>query len=1452
MFLFKSSGERMRTKIQSFARKALSIILLLSVFLLSVGSLSVAKAQAGGSLFTEISAPDKIDTDTPQAAVRTRTVGINLSVLSGQQGDLGSPSLKGNTIQMNLFDDTVYDVVIDSIEGSAAGGTAWNGHIAGLIPSYAYMVYTEGIFAAHVASLKGVYEVQYSGSGIYTVSQLDHSLYPDDIVLEPVLPKNALPAVEPDTNAKVMTEIDVMVLYTARAVTAVGGVAAMNARVDLAVQETNQSYVNSNVNQRINLVYAGQVTYDEGANPDFGTTLDRLTGKVDGSMDNVHALRDAYSADLVSLMIEGTQYCGIAWLMSSVSVSFESDGFSVVAQSCATGYYSFAHELGHNMGSRHDTYVDPNNTPYPYSHGFTYPAANWRTIMAYNNACTAVGANCSRLQYWSNPSVTYGGVAMGNASSADNHLSLNNTAATVAAFRVNNGFNKSSPSNGATNQLTNTLSLSWDASTGATHYELCYDTVDDNTCNGTWQNKGNVTGATITGLSNNTTYYWQVRAFDGSAYLDADSGTWWSFTTITISLPGTFSKLEPANAATNQSLTPTVLWDQSTGATSYAYCYDTSDNNSCDSSWIPTGTATADTLSSLTAGTTYYWQARATNSSGNTEANNNVWWSFTTVAPSTNDDFLGATVISSLPYNNPGTQNTVSATSDTTDPDFPCAGGGKKSNTVWFRFTPASATTFYVDTGGSDYNTVLAVWTGSEGALTNKGCNDDYNGMQSQLIVNGLAGTTYYIEVASLNLDASGWLDLRVSTVVPAPSNDDFATAPILTLPYLDWMNVDGATTDVTDPVLPCGPGTKAYQSVWFRYTPDSSGDVVLSTYSSGYNTVLTVWSGTEGNLTNLGCNDDFRGTTSLLTLDLNGGSTYYIEVTKFDTSAPTDYWLYLNLVHVGDDFDAPFLLNPALPLTATVNTIHYSSFLDDPDFAVCGVIGTNSAWYKIVPSQSGTLNVNTVGSDYDTVLGVWSGDRGLLTPIACDDDSAGNFRSDLTIPISAGNTYYIEAAAWWGGLDVDLRQNGKSPHAESRVPQKGHTDVNEKSGGILHLNLSFAGVKSYVGGVLGGNYYLTPGSSTRQSYPGINNGPVKIINTKGDSILASERVIYKINGVNTSFTEMMGLPNSKLDTTYWLPWYNNVDLDTQLRFANVSNSPATVRVYIGGTEMVGSPFTLDPGASTRKGFTGVNAGPVKIVSNQNIVTAERVIYTINGVRTSFTEMMALPNSQLDTTYWLPWYNNMDLDTQLRIANVSASTATVHVYIGGDEMTGSPFTLAAGESTRKSFPGTNDGPVKIQSDQNIVAAERVIYTINGVRTSFTEMMGLPDGQLDTTYWLPWHNNVDVDTQLRIANTSASTATVHVYIGGTEMTGSPFNLAAEESTRKSFPGVNNGPVQIVSNRNIVAAERLIYKVNNIPTSFSEMMGLPAIHLDTIFWLPWYNNVDLDTQLRFGVP
>jgi bacillolysin len=510
--------------------------------------------------------------------------------------------------------------------------------------------------------------------------------------------------------------------------------------------------------------------------------------------------------------------------------------------------------------------------------------------------------------------------------------------------------------------------------------------------------------------------------------------------------------------------------------------------------------------------------------------------------------------------------------------------------------------------------------------------------------------------------------------------------------------------------------------------------------------------------------------------------------------------------------------------------------WLDDVTLYTCG--GLPGAFNRTSPAEGST------GVSLSTTLS-WNG-----SPTA----SYYQYCYDIINDHTCSRAWSSPQTTTSAGI-ANLGANTRYYWQVRAVNTRGTTEANNQAWGSFTttptLPAGSAGIETFIGTTRQGRYSLGSGQSLRESYAGVNNGPVKLV-SNNTPFLAAERVIYKVNGVNTSFTELMALPGSQLDTTYWLPWYNNVDLDTQLRFGNVSGSSASVRVYVGGQEMQGSPFTLASGASTRRSFPGVNSGPVKIVSNVNIIAAERVIYKVNGANTSFSELMAFPNSQLDTTYWLPWYNNAGLDTQLRIANVSTSSATVRIYIGGQEMTGSPFTLASGASTRKSFPGIDAGPVKIVSTQNIVAAERLIYRVNGVNTSFTEMMALPNRQLSTTYWLPWYNNVSLDTQLRLANLGPSTATVHIYIGGQEVMGSPFTLASGASTRRSFPGIDRGPVQIVSNQNIVAAERVIYKVNVINTSFSEMMGLPQSLLGSTYWLPWYNNADLDTQLRFGVP
>jgi len=98
--------------------------------------------------------------------------------------------------------------------------------------------------------------------------------------------------------------------------------------------------------------------------------------------------------------------------------------------------------------------------------------------------------------------------------------------------------------------------------------------------------------------------------------------------------PAPFSKTTPANRAIDQSTNPFLHWRSSIGAIDYEYCFDTLDNNSCDTDW--TGTYWLGTydrkvaLQNLPSGTTFYWQVRANNTAGTTYSNKGNWWSFTT------------------------------------------------------------------------------------------------------------------------------------------------------------------------------------------------------------------------------------------------------------------------------------------------------------------------------------------------------------------------------------------------------------------------------------------------------------------------------------------------------------------------------------------------------------------------------------------------------------------------------------------------------------------------------------------------------------------------------------------------------------------------------------------------------------------------------------------------------
>jgi peptidyl-Asp metalloendopeptidase len=515
-------------------------------------------------LFVEpLNSRDAAATSGDRRLVRTRFVDVNLDLLASQVERVPGRSVEVQNIRLNLFEDTSFTAVPDRIESTGTGSFSWTGHLQGVEPSGVSLVVRDGVLAGNVSIPGTSYEVRYEGSGVYSINQIDPAAFPPEAPPIPVDTPSTLAPVAGDDGSIV----DVMVVYTPTARQAAGGTNAMNALIALAVSESNTGYGNSNVTQRLRLVHTAEVEYSE-AGFDWDTALIRLTNTSDGFMDEVHALRDTYGADAVVLIVNNSMTaCGIGWLMTTVSDAFKTYAFSVVSRICAAGNYTFAHELGHNMGSHHDRANASGPAAYPYSYGYQAPDTAFRTIMAYN--CEGLG--CPRVNYWSNPEVFFGGQPMGVEhtlpNAADNRRSLNNTAFTVANWRNSAPAAAkaqiTSPQPGSTLN-SSTVTFTWNTGSGVSQYWLDVGT----TLGGTQiysQSQGTNLSATVSGLpANGSTVY--VRLWSRI------SGVW-QFNDYTYTASGgggvKAAITSPIPGSTLTSSTVTFVWNTGAGVSEY-------------------------------------------------------------------------------------------------------------------------------------------------------------------------------------------------------------------------------------------------------------------------------------------------------------------------------------------------------------------------------------------------------------------------------------------------------------------------------------------------------------------------------------------------------------------------------------------------------------------------------------------------------------------------------------------------------------------------------------------------------------------------------------------------------------------------------------------------------------------------------------------------------------------
>ena len=366
--------------------------------------------------------------------------------------------------------------------------------------------------------------------------------------------------------------------------------------------------------------------------------------------------------------------------------------------------------------------------------------------------------------------------------------------------------------------------------------------------------------------------------------------------------------------------------------------------------------------------------------------------------PVPNDLIQDATVVNSFPF--VVEQNIYGSTLSPDDPDG-CT-MNFQSNSVWFRYTPAQNQGVILDATTSDYQTAVKIYTqGAGNTLVEQGCSLGSLGLQVQ------TGVTYIIMVSRLESGQPALLPtdkLRLHISTPIVANDLLENAiTIPAVPYSNTQDVFGATITTNDPkatTIDCishiDHDVNRVNTVWYQYSASVTQTLLIDTRDSDYQTFVE--------LPDLGiCGYGSR------TFHAQAGTTYRIKV-AYVNFAPSPMPLpqstllrFILRPTIANDVQADAISINTIPFTYTENVTDATVDAGEPSNYDCGN-RSQSVWFKYVPTTNRTVLIDTSGSNYNTVIALYSGS----TAFGCAPISTDPQQSIITLNAQAGYTYYI------------------------------------------------------------------------------------------------------------------------------------------------------------------------------------------------------------------------------------------------------------------------------------------------------------------------------------------------------------------------------------------------------------------------------------------------------------
>src|SRR6266496_1068712 len=249
---------------------------------------------------------------------------------------------------------------------------------------------------------------------------------------------------------------------------------------------------------------------------------------------------------------------------------------------------------------------------------------------------------------------------------------------------------------------------------------------------------------------------------------------------------------------------------------------------------------------------------------------------------------------------------------------------------------------------------------------------------------------------------------LNVPPALAQPANDDFDSAAVIgALPFTDSISTAEATTADDDPFCNGNEHT-----VWYSFTPTQNERIQADTSGSDYDTTLSVYTGSRGALSQVGC----ASFPAQVTLDVSANTTYFFMVASACCGGPGGT-LVLNVRGPPANDE----ISGATPLTlntpATQDTTLATSAPTDPTDCTFGPTH-NTVWFSFTPTVSQPLNLDRSGSNYDGILSVLTDLGSGPVLIACGFRFQAGVRFDAT----AGRTYFfMDSGSFEGGGQLQL-----------------------------------------------------------------------------------------------------------------------------------------------------------------------------------------------------------------------------------------------------------------------------------------------------------------------------------------------------------------------------------------------------------------------------------------------